>query len=205
MAYDPESIAAALDQEQQYPIKRMLINGDTAVFRPLEETDEQAFREFYESQVPQWETEYLRHDVRDPSIITGWIKNLDYRRVFPLLAFNKFGDRVLGVATLHFMQGVQRHVAEVRLVVGKDCRKVGLGSLMVKELIRIGNDLMLYYLVAEVPAENQSAVKAFRQLGFEVKCTLEDYFMTRQGKVRDIVLMMKRLKINWEDAFFLEF
>ncbi|MDY6910292.1 MAG: hypothetical protein SWC40_10200 [Thermodesulfobacteriota bacterium] len=58
---------------------------------------------------------------------------------------------------------------------------------------------------AEILAENQLAVKAFRQLGFEVKCTLEDYFMTAAGKTRDVVLMMKRLRFDLVEDFFYVF
>jgi ribosomal protein S18 acetylase RimI-like enzyme len=43
----------------------------------------------------------------------------------------------------------------------------------------VANRLGLHFLKAEVPVENQLAVRAFRQLGFEVKCTLDRYFMTR--------------------------
>jgi hypothetical protein len=58
---------------------------------------------------------------------------------------------------------------------------------------------------AEILVEKQLAVKVLRQLGFKVKCTLEDYFMTAAGKTRDVVLMMKRLRFDVEEDFFYVF
>ncbi|MBZ4660764.1 MAG: family N-acetyltransferase, partial [Desulfacinum sp.] len=63
----------------------------------------------------------------------------------------------------------------------------------------------LYFLKAKVLTENQLALRAFRQLGFEVKATLEDYFMTMDGKTKDVALMLKRLRFDMEEDFFYVF
>lgn len=195
------------DIEQQKRLKKFstLITGGTTVLRPLDQSDEKLFKAFFQSQIPENEVDNLRHNVRDPLVVDSWIRDLDYRHVLPIIALNEGSGSITAVASLHFLGGIERHIAEVRIVVGKDYRKIGLGSVMIKEVVRIGNELRLYHLKAKIPTVNKSAVKAFRQLGFEVKCTLEDYFMTRSGTVRDVALMMKRLKINWEDDLFMEF
>jgi len=193
-------------QELDYPPKRsILINGDVVVFKLLQKSDEEALKAFF-SQVPDSEAEALRDDVKHPDTVSRWISNLNYRRVLPLVSWDEAEDGIVGVSSLHLMQGVYRHIADVRIFVGKGYRRLGLGSAMIKELIDIGNRLGLYFLRAEVLMENQLAVKAFRQLGFESKCNVEDGFMClNKSRTRDVMLMMKRLQINLEEDFFYVF
>lgn len=183
------------------PRSSILVNGEKVLFRVLVKEDEADLKRFF-SQVSEQDAEKLRHNVRDPAVISGWVQALDYRRVLPVVALNEALDRIIAAATMHFMTGVHRHIAEVRVVVGRDYRKLGLGSSMIKELIEAGNRLGIHFLRAEVLAENELAIKAFRQLGFEPKCTLEKYFMGRDGVTRDVVLMLKRLLIELEEEMF---
>lgn len=189
-----------------YPPKRsVLINGDVVVFKLLEKSDEAALKAFF-AQVPDREADTLRDDVQDPDTITRWVENLDYQRVLPLLSLDESQEHIVGVSSLHLIRGVYRHIADVRIFVGKGYRRLGLGSAMIKELIEIGNRLGLYFLRAEILTENQLAIKAFRQLGFEAKCNLEDGFMAlKKNETRDVMLMMKRLQINMEEDFFYVF
>jgi L-amino acid N-acyltransferase YncA len=190
---------------QYVPKRSILITGDVVNFKLLEKSDREALSRFF-AQASEHEAESLRDDVRDPATIARWIDSLEYQRVLPLLAWDEPMEKIAGVSSLHLLKGVYRHTAEVRIFVGKDYRRLGLGSAMIKELIDIGNKLGLYFLKAEILAENQLAIKAFRQLGFEAKCTIEDGFMTlNKGETRDAVLLMKRLQINLEEDFFYVF
>jgi L-amino acid N-acyltransferase YncA len=190
--------------EAYEPRSSVLVNGEMVHFKPLSPSDGELLREFFFS-IPEKEAASLRHDIRNPEIVDRWIQNLDYRKVFPLLAMDEKAKRVIAVASLHFLEGVYRHIAEIRIVVGKAYRQLGLGSALIKELIEVANRLGLHFLKAEVPMENQLAVRAFRQLGFEVKCTLERYYITRVGETRDIVLMLKRLLVEMEEDLFFVF
>ena len=193
-------------QEVHYPPKRsILITGDVVIFKLLQRSDEEALKTFF-FQVPENEAESLRDDVRNPDTVAGWIASLNYQKVLPLVSWDEAEESIVGVSSLHFMQGVYRHIADVRIFIGKGYRRLGLGSIMIKELIDIGNRLGLYFLRAETLAENQLAVKAFRQLGFESKCNLEDGFLSlKRGETRDVVLMMKRLQVSLEEDFFYVF
>jgi len=186
------------------PKTSILINGDMVTFRLLGKDDEQALKDFF-SKIPARESETLRDNVHDPATISEWIQTLNYKRTLPLVGMTESSEGFAGVSTLHFMKGVHRHVADIRIVVGKEFRKLGLGSAMIKELIEVGNRERIHLLRAEILTENQLAIKAFRQLGFEAKCTLEDYFMTRQSETRDVLLMLKRLRVDIEEDFFYVF
>ncbi len=197
--------AKELISELNYSLRSStLVNGETVVFRFLEKGDEPAIRNFFDA-LPDEEVDMLRDDVRNPLTISRWFRHLDDGNVLALLALEESGARITGVSTIHFMEGVHRHIADVRVVVSKSHRKLGLGSALIKELIRLGNQIGLFYLRAEILAESKLALKAFRQLGFETACTLDSYFLSRQGTVRDVVHMYKRLRASVEEDFFYVF
>ncbi len=189
------------ESSEYRPKSSVLINGEMVHYKLLTKDDEAALKGFFET-IPETEVDLLRSDVRNPAIIASWVERIDYSRILPVVAWNESEDTIAGVATLHFTQGVYRHIADIRIVVGTEYRKLGLGSAMIKELIEIGNQLGLHFLKAEILSENKLALKAFRQLGFEVKVTLEGCYMTQRGEPRDIVLMLKRLTINMEEDMF---
>jgi L-amino acid N-acyltransferase YncA len=182
----------------------ILINGEMVVFKLLEKSDEAALKDFF-SLLPGHEVDDLRENVRDPATISLWVQKLDYSQVLPLIAWDESLRSIIAVSSVHFKEGVYRHVAGVRIVVGTAYRKLGLGSAMIKELIELGGRLGLYFLKAEILSEKRLAIKAFRQMGFEYKGTFESYFMSRKGETRDIVLMVKQLRLSAEEEMFYEF
>jgi L-amino acid N-acyltransferase YncA len=186
------------------PRKSILINGGMVIFKLLEKSDEGALKDFF-SLLPDHEVDDLREDVRDSSTIGSWIQTIDYSRVLPLVAWEESLRAIVALSSVHFKDGVYRHVAGVRIVVGTAYRKLGLGSAMIKELIELGNQLGLFFLKAEILSEKRLAIKAFRQMGFEYKGTFENYFMNRKGETRDIVLMVKQLRLSAEEDMFYEF
>jgi L-amino acid N-acyltransferase YncA len=186
------------------PKTSILTNGEIVALRILEKFNEAAFRDFF-SQLPEHEVDNLRDDVHEPATISRWIQSLDYSQVLPIIAWDESLESIIAVSSLHFTKGVYQHIADVRVVVGKNYRKLGLGSAMIKELIELGSQLGLYFLRAEILSESRLPIKAFRQMGFDQKGTFEDCFMTRKGETRDIVLMLKRLQASAEDVMFFEF
>lgn len=182
----------------------LMINGDLVVFKLLERHEEPAFRKFF-LELPSHEVDHLRDDVHALETIRGWIEGLDYSKVLPLVAWDEDLTQILAVASLHLSSGVYRHIADLRIVVGRNHRRLGLGSAMIKELIGLGSRLGLYFLRAEILSISRLAIKAFRQLGFEYRGTFEDGFMTRKGDVRDVVIMVKRVRQSLEEDMFYEF
>lgn len=182
----------------------ILINGEMVIFRLLTKADAEPFRNFF-LELPPHEVENLRDDVHSEETVSSWIDSLDYSKVLPLVAWNEESSAIVAVSTLHFSKGVCRHIADVRIVVGKNYRRLGLGSAIIKELVELGNRRGLYFLRAEILTDSRLAIKAFRQLGFEYKCTIEDGFMTRSGETRDVALLLKRLRVNEQEEMFFEF
>jgi len=179
------------EQIKNYREMATLKDGAYVLLRPLNCEDEPRLAEFYAA-VNEEDLRFFRHYVKDPDLVHEWARNLDYGRVLPVLAFAK--DRIVGSASLHFGEGPKRHTAEVRLFLAKDYRKRGLGMKMIRVLIDIARKQGVSILFAEVMAEQTKVVRAFEQLGFKSKATLDDFFIFPDGDTRDVVLMTMCLR-----------
>jgi RimJ/RimL family protein N-acetyltransferase len=134
----------------------------------------------------------MRHNVNDPAVVNGWVDNLDYDKVFPLIAI--VGDRIVGEATLHFQQGSARHRGELRIFLSKDFRRRGLGTKLTQAIIDLAKRRSLYLVEVQTVRDLSNDIKAMEKVGFEIKCTFEDYHMLPDGELRDIVHMILRLR-----------
>jgi len=168
-----------------------LRDGARVLLRPLTVEDRQAMLDLF-LPVPMEERRFMRHNVNDPKVINGWIDNLDYNKVFPLLAL--MGERIVGVATLHFFEGAARHRGEVRIFLSKDFRRRGLGTKMTQALIEYAKRKSLYLLEVQIIRDLTHDIKALQKVGFEPCCTLEDYYILPDGELRDVVLMTLHLR-----------
>jgi len=185
---------------KQELIFRQLItlqDGGRVLLRPLTPDDRQGLIELYAQLTPQ-DRRYLRHDVTDSEIVSRWVDELDYNKVLPLIAL--IGDRIVGNATLHFFEGPARHRVEVRIFLAKEIRRRGVGSRMLQALIELAKRRSLYLLEAQITTDQTNVIKAFQNLGFELKCVLDDYFMLPDGELRDVALLILRLR-NTEGEF----
>ena len=74
-----------------------LKDGARILIRPLTQDDRQALIDLF-GPVSAEDIRYMRHDVSDSQVISQWVDNLDYKKVFPLVAV--FGSRIVGLASL---------------------------------------------------------------------------------------------------------
>ena len=130
---------------------------------------------------------YLKDDVRNEDLVLGWVRNLDYQRVFPLIACAD--DRIVGDISLHFHTGPTRHIGRVRIYLARDFRRRGLGAKMLAEVIELGKRFGLQQLLAEIVVEQTQVVKAFQKAGFELESHYRDYFMTSDGVTHDMAIL----------------
>ncbi len=175
-------------------------HGKRVMFRFLNEQDrEELIRLFQEA--PGEDLRFLKQDVKDTKLVSSWVQNLNYHRVLPLVAVDLEGNRLIADATLHRGKHAAKHLAEVRIFVSRPFRNLGLGSLMLEELINLAKKANLHWLKAEIIADHKTVIKAFRSKGFEVRANLEDYFIRKDGVTHDVVLMLRPV-LKREEAEF---
>jgi acetyltransferase len=173
-----------------------LKDGARVLLRPLVAEDRKALLDLF-LPIPPEEARFMRHDVNDPEIVSHWATQIDYDRIFPLVAV--VGDRIVGNATLHFNTGPSRHRAEIRIFLSKDFRRRGLGARLVQALIDIAKRRSLYLLEAQIISNQVEVIKSFQKIGFEQKSVYDDYFILPDGELRDITYMSLKLRASDDD------
>ncbi len=175
-----------------------LNNQARVLLRPLLKEDYENFSNLY-NKASDEDVAFLRHNVRDPEIIKKWIENIDLNTVFPMLAIHN--EKIVGNATLHFGKHSHRHSAQLRIYIAPDYRRLGLGTLMIKELLDISHKIGLKIVWAEIVIEQSKVIKAFLELGFQFSCVLRDWFMSQSGKCYDVALLIFNLGKKSEPDF----
>ena len=173
-----------------------LSDGGRVLLRPLTKEDRQELIDLFQ-QISLEDLRYMRHNVTDADLVAGWVDNMDYDGVFPLVAV--INERMVGSATLHFFEGPGRHRAEVRIYLAKEVRRRGVGSRMIKALIDISKRRNIYMIEAQIINEQATVIRAFQNLGFVRKCILDNYFILPDGELRDVAHLILRLRDSSEE------
>jgi len=177
-----------------YPKKVRLQSGTSVTIRPMVKEDADRLYAFF-ARVPREDRLFLRDDVSIRDVIDSWTQELDYEKVLPLVA--EVGGNIVGDATLHRRKfGWTSHVGKVRLVIDKDYRGKGLGTVLIEELIDIAKKAGLEQLVAELMSNQTGALSAFKRLGFEKEAVFFNYVKDQMGEARNLVVMIKNLRIE---------
>jgi GNAT superfamily N-acetyltransferase len=165
---------------QRYP---KTVSGQI-LLRPMNASDEAALISFFR-RIPVNERQLFREDVTRPSVIQGWIRNLDYGRILPILAFQ--GPRIVADATLHRDQGGwARHLGKVRLTLDPEFRRQGLARLLMQEFIDLAKPLGIAVLEAEILDVQKKAAALFEDMGFQRDATLPQRAIDLVGRVHDL-------------------
>ena len=180
-------VMTALDT---YPVSVPLASKKI-ILRPLVREDGTALARFF-ARMPADERIMLKDDVTNPVVIANWCANIDVEKVLPILALD--GSRIVGDATLHRdRRGWMRHVANIRLTVDPEYRRIGLARAMVRELLVLAERLGVAVVDAEMLSAQHGAVKLFEDLGFIAVATLPQHALDLMSQPHDIVVMSKTL------------
>ena len=155
--------------------------------------DESALLEFFK-RIPVQERQLFREDVTRPSVIQGWIRNLDYARILPLLAFQ--GSRIVADATLHRESGGwSRHVGKIRLTVDPEFRERGLARLLLQEFLDLSKALGVAVLAGEILDLQEQEAMLFEEMGFQCVATLPQHAIDLSGRVHDLRVFAQTLHL----------
>jgi acetyltransferase len=168
-----------------------LKDGARVLLRPMVKEDQEALLALF-LPVTSEETRYMRHNVKDPALISSWASEVNYEVVFPVVAV--ITDRIVGIATLHFNQGPYRHRAEMRIFLAKDFRQRGLGGRLVQSIVEVGKRKNIYVLEVQIVSNQVEVIKAMAKAGFETTYVFEDFFILPDGSLRDITHMVMKLQ-----------
>lgn len=187
-------------EKHGYPRALILKDGTEVCLRPLKKKeDEQALLDFF-NRVSDKDRWYLVDDVADPDLVRTWAREINPKKILPIVAVTDDG-LILAVATLHrYTHGARQHIGRIRLVVDNDYRNKRLGTYMLLDIIQLAMDLGLGLLRTQfIRGVEDKAIRAARRLDFFEQAVLPDYAKDHRGNNYDLVIMIKRLHRGWDD------
>ena len=190
-AQAPEPVAITAQQKQTEGQIIDLRQGQICL-RPMSSGDGPALLALFRSLPPE-ELLFLRRDVTDPAVIEAWEREVVDGRMFTLLAETVVdgGQRpqVVGEASLRPSDVPwTSHVGEVRAVTAPDWRHRGLGSLLLREILRAAHDAGIEKVTAETLAEQTDAQSVLNRLGFREEARFAGYARDLNGAPHDLVV-----------------
>jgi len=173
-----------------------LASGQEVVLRPLVEADAEALHRFFVA-LPEEDRLFLEDDVTQRAFVERLLAEKQAGQAFTLVAEHR--GEIVGYGALYRPKyGWSTHVGRVRLVVARAWQRRGLGSALLRELVRKAQSLALDKLVAEVVEDQEGALRAFQRLGFQKEAVLSDHVRDITGKKRDLVILANDTSHIWE-------
>jgi RimJ/RimL family protein N-acetyltransferase len=178
--------------QQRYPKTITLKDGTHYVLRPSSKKDMDILWGFFQ-EIPDNDKLFLKDNIVEKDVVAAWCNSLNYESVLPLLALHD--GKLVGDATLHTHQRTWvKHIGKIRVTIHPKYRNRGLASMMVKELIEIASKTDLEILDAEFMSEQESAINAFKKLGFKQLALMDQYVIDTEGKPHDFIILGLALK-----------
>jgi RimJ/RimL family protein N-acetyltransferase len=185
----------AREMAQEYPKEVKVKDGGTVVLRPFERKDKDALFAFF-AKLPESDRLFLKDNVSDPAVVERWATELNYEKVFPILAWK--GNDVIADATLHKnLGGWMKHVGTIRIVIAPEFQRKGLGSVLANELFLNALKSGLEKIVAEMMETQQGAKKVFEKLGFKQEAIFHGHVRDQIGVRHDLLILTKDLEEFW--------
>ena len=179
----------------EYPKEATLKDGTAILLRPFERKDKDALLTFFQK-LPEADRLFLKDDVTDPAVVERWAAELNYEKVFPLLAWRE--NDVVADAPLHKnLGGWMKHVGTIRMVVAREFHKQGVGSILANELFLHALKSGLEKIVAEMMETQHGARKVFEKLGFKLEATFHGHVRDQIGVRHDLLVLTKDLEDFW--------
>lgn len=176
--------------------KFSLRQGQDVTIRPMAEGDAEALHRFFLG-LPEEDRLFLEDDVTRPDFVRNLMEEQAAGRAFLVVA--EAGGEIVGYGALYRpLFGWSTHVGQVRMAVARNFQRQGLGTAIVRELVRKAQTLALDKLVAEVVEDQVGALRAFERLGFHREATLANHVRDLTGKKRDLVILANDVAHIWE-------
>ncbi len=175
-----------LDITDKYP-RSITLDDRQITLRLMTGADKDAILSFARA-LPHDDLLFLRLDIASPEGVDEWIDNVRDGRTITILA--SADGKIAGYASVHHNAVMwNRHVGEIRVNVGSEFRRHGLGRLLVDEVFKIARELGLRKITAQMTTDQKGARVTFERLGFRPEALLADYVEDRDGKTRDLLIM----------------
>jgi RimJ/RimL family protein N-acetyltransferase len=169
-----------------YP--RTLDCGGTEIKLALMTPQDDAKVIAFANTLPEDDLLFMRRDIRQPKVVAAWTDLIAQGRLASLLAWSV--GEVVGCAALVIDPlSWSPHVGELRVVVSRKVRGIGLGRVLIQEAFLIALSKGLEKLVAQMTVDQQGAIAVFESIGFRGEALMRNHVKGADERKHDIVLL----------------
>jgi GNAT superfamily N-acetyltransferase len=173
-----------------------LKNGKTVLVRLLNGEDRECLVKLFRDS-SQEDIEFCKEDLKNPHVVDQWLNPGNTGKILSIVAIDLETKRPIAAGILNRGQQAALKVGDIQQIfVSRPFQGLGLGSLMLDELLDLASQENIHWLKAEVPIEQKHVIKSFLARDFEIRATLEDFFISKKGIPFDVALMMRPLTKN---------
>ncbi len=173
----PQQIALPAGQ-QPYPrkheVEETFKDGLNVRFRPIQPTDEALLKELFYSHSEQ--TVYQRYMMHTRHLSHEQVQKfvtLDYRNDFALVGLIPHEGRERMICVGRYLKDPACDEAEVAFTVHDDFQTRGIGSFLLKQLMRIGRENGIHAFTADVLADNHAMLHVFNAAAGKMETSLD--------------------------------
>jgi RimJ/RimL family protein N-acetyltransferase len=180
---------------EKYPKTVKLKNGKEVIIRHFKEEDMDMLVNFFQA-LPLKQRMYLRIDVMKKQNILRRYGNIDHERMYPVIALDN--NKIIAEGTIfRFEFGWKRKLGEIRVVVAEDYQRLGLGSILTRELFLYAVTTDLLKVQAEIMETQKAALAAFKRIGFKQEAALKNHVTDINDNRRDLIIMTLDIEDMW--------
>jgi len=182
---------------EKYPKKAILRDKKEIIIRPLEEGDFRELLHFFQH-LPTEDRIYFHSDVTNPKIVKDWCYNIDFSEVFPLIGLYK--NKIIADFTLHKNKyGWSPHVGEIRGIVAQGFRKLGIATIMFRDLMDVAITDNLKKIICYAMESQTDAVELLKRFHFKEEANLKDQVVDFYGQLHNLLIMTHFAHDLWEE------
>ncbi len=179
-------MSKGLTSKRTYPWTTTVKNRQINI-RLMDRKDKDTILKFAK-ELPEDDLLFLSIDVTDPTVVDAWIESIADEKTLTVLAESE--GHLLGYGSLSYNQlQWTRHLGEIRLLVSRSARGLGLGKLLCTEVFHLAQEVGLSKLVAHMASDQRGAVQVFEHLGFKPEALLADQVIDRNDVTHDLIVM----------------
>jgi acetyltransferase len=159
--------------KEKYTTERVLRNGVSVVFRPIECSDQGMFKDFFKSLSPASVHFRFFEIIKElPNETVERDCNIDFSQEMTIVALPKGEGKIVAVARLEIDS--ERKRGEFALTVADAWQGLGLGAELLNYLIEIACDYMLLEIHCFVSSDNARMIRLAQKAGLKLKSSEGD-------------------------------
>lgn len=177
--------------------KFVLSDGTDVVIRKLTMQDFGELLTFYRK-LPEEDRRFLRVDVTNQDVVKRRLDRMLNGEIYRIIAV--YNKEIIADGALEFSQEEWRkNQAEMRVIVGQQFQRRGLGMIMMKELNELALEKEVKLLVVKMMKPQLGARKICHRLGFRKKNIIHGYVVDMHGDPHDLLIMTRNVMDLYKD------